>query len=68
MDFGIIAIIGVVVVIIASAIWLALRDRRTRTQPGDPHVALYSGDRANADAMGRALAVDAARDSGSGAF
>lgn len=66
MDFGIIAIIGVIVVVIAATIWLAIRGRRTRPLPGDPHTA-YHGDRANADAAARAYGADAARDGG-GAF
>lgn len=61
MDLGVIAIIGVVVIIVAAAIWLAVRERRTRSLPGDPHAAFH-GERAQADAMGRSLAVDAVRD------
>lgn len=63
MDLGIIAIIGVVVVIVAAAIWLAVRERRTRSLPGDPHLA-HHGDRSRADATAGAYVADAVRDGG----
>ncbi|MGW9167934.1 hypothetical protein [Agromyces sp. NPDC055658] len=63
MDLGIIAIIGVVVVIVAAAIWLAVRERRTRSLPGDPHLA-HHGDRAHSEAIARAHTVAAVRDPG----
>ncbi|GAA1788679.1 hypothetical protein [Agromyces lapidis] len=66
MDLGIIPMIAVAVGIVAAAIWLAIRARRTRSLPGDPQAA-YHGDHTNAEAAARAYGVDSARDGG-GAF
>lgn len=68
MDLGIIVLLGLAVAfaIVAAVTWLAIRGRRTRSLPGDPHAA-YHGDRANAEAAARAYGVDSARDGG-GAF
>ncbi|MFF2275633.1 hypothetical protein [Agromyces sp. NPDC058126] len=68
MDLGIFVLIGIVIMfaIVAATVWLAVRGRRTRSLPGDPHTA-YHGDRANVDAAARAYGVDSARDGG-GAF
>ncbi|MFF2494268.1 hypothetical protein [Agromyces sp. NPDC058064] len=63
MDLGIIIMIGVAVAIVAAAIWLAIRGRRTRSLPGDPHTSFH-GDRAHSEASAGAYVADSVRDGG----
>ncbi|MCD2441535.1 hypothetical protein LQ757_04505 [Agromyces sp. SYSU K20354] len=63
MDLGIVAIIGVVVLLLASVVWLGVRERRTRELPGDHHAA-FQGERSHSEAMAAAFTADAVRDGG----
>lgn len=63
MDLGVIALIAVGVGIVVAAVGLALRGRRTRSLPGDPHTSFH-GERTNNEAAAGAYVADAVRDSG----